>query len=319
MRNLILEFKNENIYDVEGDLLALKYTKDNYGLSEEVLVAQETKDRSVNTFDTTFYKKPNCIRCSSLLFVNLPETSDLKFEDIRRFSEIVVEIVEENNVSNCLMTIHGTNNLDEEKSFASQVQGIINAISNKKRINHLKKILFVEKNQDTFRRIIDYMDNINTSYKQYIKKTHTYSYLIHKDIPHGFSLLSEDKGHIFVAMPFDKAFNNVFNYGIETAIKNNGYITSRIDKEKIRGEIVEEIRNKINTAKAIVADLTGKNPSVSFEVGFALAKEKTIILVSQCADDVIFELKGRQCLPYENDDIKFLENDLTEKIRVLVK
>ena len=55
----------------------------------------------------------------------------------------------------------------------------------------------------------------------------------------------------------------------------------------------EIIKEQVRKARLIVADLTGKNPNVTNEVGMAIALNKKIILRSQTPDDVPFNLRWR--------------------------
>ena len=53
----------------------------------------------------------------------------------------------------------------------------------------------------------------------------------------------------------------------------------------------EIIKEQVRKARLMVADLTGKNPNVTNEVGMAIALNKKIILRSQTPDDVPFNLR----------------------------
>jgi hypothetical protein len=62
-----------------------------------------------------------------------------------------------------------------------------------------------------------------------------------------------------------------------------------------------------------VAWLTGANPNVYLEVGFALGRQRPTILVS--AEDPRFDLQGQRCLRWRR--IKDVEEMLTRDLRVL--
>ena len=95
------------------------------------------------------------------------------------------------------------------------------------------------------------------------------------------------KKTIFVAMPFDKKLQFVFDKIYEAVEKlNEGYLEEdqiptpvRIDK-RIAGhsyDIVDEIEKQIENAGYIIADLTGQNANVYYEAGLAqgLIRAKT--------------------------------------------
>jgi len=85
--------------------------------------------------------------------------------------------------------------------------------------------------------------------------------------------------------------------------------------------LTSDIWEKINRARFIVADLTGKNPNVFYEVGLAHAIGKDVILITQSMDDVPFDLKVLRCIVYSFTPrgMKELENRLIQTIRKIMK
>jgi hypothetical protein len=63
--------------------------------------------------------------------------------------------------------------------------------------------------------------------------------------------------------------------------------------------IMEDIRTAISSADLIVADLTGQNPNVFYEVGIAHTLGKPVLLLSMSMEDIPFDLRHRRVLPYE--------------------
>ena len=114
----------------------------------------------------------------------------------------------------------------------------------------------------------------------------------------------------FVLMPFDVAFNDVYQLGIKAAITSAGMIAERVDEQTFHQEsILTRIYNQIATADFIVADMTGQNPNVFYEVGFAHAKNKPCILLTSKAEDIPFDLKHHRHIIY-NDSISILKSKL---------
>ncbi len=75
--------------------------------------------------------------------------------------------------------------------------------------------------------------------------------------------------HIFIAMPYAKEFNNIYYFGIKQTIEELGRKCERVDQEKFTGDIVQRIKERIKNSKLVIADITGNNPNVFYEVGFA--------------------------------------------------
>lgn len=71
----------------------------------------------------------------------------------------------------------------------------------------------------------------------------------------------------------------------------------------------------------MIADLTGKNANVFYEVGVAHALGKEVILITQTMEDVPFDLKALRCIVYSFTPrgMKEMENKLRTTIREIMK
>jgi Nucleoside 2-deoxyribosyltransferase len=78
--------------------------------------------------------------------------------------------------------------------------------------------------------------------------------------------------------------------------------------------ILDRIFNQISKADVIVADMTGRNPNVFYEVGYAHALGKIVILLTQNTDDIPFDLKHRQHTVY-GGKIEVLRKELAAKLQ----
>jgi len=87
--------------------------------------------------------------------------------------------------------------------------------------------------------------------------------------------------------------------------------------EKDGRVVMDDIWEGINKARFVIADLTGKNPNVTYEVGLADVLGKKVILLSQTPDDVPFDFKGIRLITYENsiDGVSKLSEKLVEKLK----
>jgi len=118
----------------------------------------------------------------------------------------------------------------------------------------------------------------------------------------------------FVLMPFDAEFKNLYTYGIKGAAQDAGAYAERLDEQIFTEGMLERIYNQISKADFIVADMTGRNPNVFYEVGYAHALGKIVLLLTQNAKDIPFDLQHRQHIIYEGSKIELLRKSLTEKI-----
>ena len=118
----------------------------------------------------------------------------------------------------------------------------------------------------------------------------------------------EENDLCFVIMPLDDTFDEVYHDGIFPAIQEVGLIPKRANDIYRPGDIVWDILNLTKEAKIVLADLTGRNPNVFYELGLAHAFEKPVILVTQSRDDVPFDLRQQRNIEYSMDDPDWVEN-----------
>ena len=103
----------------------------------------------------------------------------------------------------------------------------------------------------------------------------------------------------FVLMPFRDELRPVYEDHIKKIVEEFGMQAKRADDIFTNSAIIEDIWTSINQARLIVADLTGKNPNVFYEVGIAHTVGKDVILVTQSIEDVPFDLRHLRHIQYE--------------------
>jgi hypothetical protein len=108
------------------------------------------------------------------------------------------------------------------------------------------------------------------------------------------------KPFAFVLMPFAKEFDDIYKLGIQAAAKDFGIVAERVDEQIFSETMLERIYRQIDAADFIIADMTGRNPNVFYEVGYAHAKGKLCTLLTQTSDDIPFDLKHHRHLVYRN-------------------
>jgi hypothetical protein len=84
---------------------------------------------------------------------------------------------------------------------------------------------------------------------------------------------ADTKEHAFVAMPFAESFDDLFHYGIVPPIRGAGLICERLDELSFTGDVVQRLKERIDAARIVVADLTNANPNVYLEVGYAWGRD----------------------------------------------
>ena len=107
------------------------------------------------------------------------------------------------------------------------------------------------------------------------------------------------KSDIFVVMPFLKNLQPVYDDHIQNTAKKMNLTVSRGDDFFTTQSIISDIWNAINYCRIVIADCTGRNPNVFYEIGMAHTLGKPVILISQNKDDIPFDIQHIRYLIYE--------------------
>ena len=130
-----------------------------------------------------------------------------------------------------------------------------------------------------------------------------------------------DENLIAVMMPFkhDPGIDAVFRV-IEQSAEQVGKSARRVDQIKTPTDITEDVRNLICSAYAVVADITGMNLNVVYELGFSHGKNKQVILLkADGLGSLPFDLSHQRIIEYTatTDGLNALERKLSEAIESL--
>jgi hypothetical protein len=117
----------------------------------------------------------------------------------------------------------------------------------------------------------------------------------------------------FVLMPFDKRFDDLYRLGIKDVAGTLNVRAERVDEQKFTEPMLDRIYQQIDAADIVIAEMTGQNPNVFYEVGYAHAKEKLCILSTTDAGDIPFDLKHRRHIVHSGSILK-LKQAITEEL-----
>lgn len=115
----------------------------------------------------------------------------------------------------------------------------------------------------------------------------------------------------FVAQPFDQGkFDQRYRDVIRPVIESLGLVAYRVDEDPEVDIPISTIEAKIPLASVVVAEITTDNPNVWFELGFALALAKPVVLL--CSDERTtafpFDVRHRNIITYHTDSLRDFEN-----------
>ncbi len=102
----------------------------------------------------------------------------------------------------------------------------------------------------------------------------------------------------FIIMPFKKDLRVVSQVVKSVVEKHYEGIAFRADDDFHPGTVVEQIKKWIAEADFCVADVSGANPNVLWEAGYAHALGKPIIQIVQDTEDMPFDIQAMSTLEY---------------------
>jgi len=118
---------------------------------------------------------------------------------------------------------------------------------------------------------------------------------------------------------FDKRYADVF----EPAIAEAGLEAYRVDRDPGASIPIKEIEDGIRAAELCFAEITTDNPNVWFELGYAIAVNKDVVLVcsSERKSRFPFDIQHRQVVVYSTEsssDFAKLRTEIVERIKALL-
>jgi len=99
-------------------------------------------------------------------------------------------------------------------------------------------------------------------------------------------------------MPFSADFDEIYNLFIASTLSEVGYEVFRADNIVSQRNILDDIIESIKDSDLIVADLTGSNANVYYELGIVHAFRKPVILLTQSISDLPFDLRSYRAIHY---------------------
>ncbi|MDH3501279.1 MAG: hypothetical protein OEL69_02075 [Nitrosopumilus sp.] len=120
-------------------------------------------------------------------------------------------------------------------------------------------------------------------------------------------------------MPFRENFDRIYKNNVKPIATKLDYRVLRADDIFTPTVIIEDIWEQLNKAKFIIADVTGRNPNVFYELGIAHTIGKKVIMITQNEDDIPFDVKHIRHFKYADNENGWtkLESDLENSINAI--
>lgn len=114
---------------------------------------------------------------------------------------------------------------------------------------------------------------------------------------------------VFVLTPFSEQFREEFEV-IRSACSEVGLRALRGDEENHSGDIFPHILRLIASSRIVIANLSGRNPNVLYELGICHALSKPVIIVTSELEGVPFDVQSKRLVLYQRS------SDLRDAIRL---
>lgn len=100
-------------------------------------------------------------------------------------------------------------------------------------------------------------------------------------------------------MPLHDPFTSIFEEQIKPAAQKNSLKAVKADDISSNKPVMEDVWRYLNQARLVVADLSGSNPNVFYELGMAHTLGKEVIMIAQHLTVVPFDVGHIRFIRYE--------------------
>jgi hypothetical protein len=316
-----------DILDAAADVMLLKHAQGFHGADQAVagrlFAAGVAKSAlSIPPGSHAFFETRGTIAAPLALFVGTPGLANLGYHEIRVLAGRALAAIETKpEVKHLACTVHGTAfGLDEDEAVLALAGGFIDAFQRGSGPVALERITMVELNTGRMKRMRAALERGLGASAKVAPLASGWGFAVARSA--GFVQLpamatagvaSAIKPHAFVAMPFVPEMEDVYHYGILGPVRASGLLCERVDQAVFDGLIVQRIRDRIDSARVVIADLSFANPNVYLEVGYAWGKGRPTILLVRDTKELKFDVAASRCLVY-GGSIRELEKMLTREL-----
>jgi len=113
--------------------------------------------------------------------------------------------------------------------------------------------------------------------------------------------IKQEEDLCFILMPFKPSFDRLYRGQIKPAVEASGFKCVRADDIFSPTPILEDIWIHILKGKVIIADVTGRNPNVFYEIGIAHTVGRPVIVIAQDKADIPFDISQFRYFVYSDN------------------
>ncbi|KDN29418.1 hypothetical protein VFDL14_14685 [Vibrio fortis] len=104
---------------------------------------------------------------------------------------------------------------------------------------------------------------------------------------------------VFVLTPMNKDFYEDYAWVEESFLKHK-FLCVKGDDVMVQSNLLSHIIKEIASSRFVVANISGRNPNVFYELGIAHAMGKDVLLIARNEKDITFDLSSSQVIVYKS-------------------
>lgn len=319
----------KSITEMRADFLLLKNLADGlYGPELGVDKATNGLLRKLNTpeltraGETKIFSNIDGITARGIVLSGVGSKSAMNYETIGNLCAQSISLLATNEPkTKSIATVsHGVGfGLSRKEVFRSQLFSFKSALE--RHPLPLERIIFNELNIADGSRLKSHLEEIVQEQDSPVSKKGVHYYLdIGKNsiAVEKFEARVKEAAYVFVAMPFAAEFENIYDFGIQLPIEDNGLLPIRVDKQYFSGSIIGEIKSRIQESSLLIVDVTHMNPNVMYELGFAQGTGKDTIIICQKGEELPFDLKDMNIIFYDPLRLRELNKAISKAVKELL-
>jgi hypothetical protein len=104
-----------------------------------------------------------------------------------------------------------------------------------------------------------------------------------------------------------KRSDQVLNYIIKPVTKRCGYKAERADEISEPGIITTQVIQRLLDADLVIADLTGRNPNVFYELAIRHAIKKPVVQIIRCNEPIPFDVSTTRTIHFDHQNLESVD------------
>lgn len=141
-----------------------------------------------------------------------------------------------------------------------------------------------------------------------------------RDDDHFYQFLDEryrpvNDSLVFVAMPFSRDLDVRYFKIVKPTLQSIGLEVRRADEIYGTTQLIRNVISSLQESRLVIADLTGRNPNVLYELGLANGFGKDVLLLASSEHDIPVDLRHLTCLIADDSNPESFASNLIPNVR----